>query len=253
MFCCTFRKSIHSPFWRSRYEIWNAVWRRDLYGCFRLAGMCYWVTQQRQTGQRILILTERTVNREMSVSPDISHTSDTFTEDMTVCVCLLAFYLMCFVEEQGEVGENHPEFLPAITVFKLSEQISWELVLSDTVKMMTKLLQHFHTQTQRWADGGLVPLCDAEVQHGNTGVAMPAHMCCRVAAVKSVSWIVAISRQRCSRSRKIILWLHFRRPWPFWEKHLLYLETHNCAKACYCIVSNCYRITGTFANIFWLL
>lgn len=90
---------------------------------FRLAGMCYWVTQQRQTGQRILILTERTVNREMSVSPDISHTSDTFTEDMTVCVCvcLLAFYLMCFVEEQGKVGENHPEFLPAVTVFKLSE------------------------------------------------------------------------------------------------------------------------------------
>lgn len=54
---------------------------------FRLAGMCYWVTQQRQTGQRILILTEKTVNREMSVSPDISHTPDTFTEDMTVCVC----------------------------------------------------------------------------------------------------------------------------------------------------------------------
>lgn len=29
-------------------------------------------------------------------------------------------YLMCFVEEQAEIGEDHPELLPAITVFELS-------------------------------------------------------------------------------------------------------------------------------------
>lgn len=113
----------------------------------------------------------------------------------------------------------------------------------QTVKMTTKLcysifiLKHRDEQIEDWYLYG-----DAEVQHGNTGVAMPAHVCCSAATV-SVSWIVAISRQRCSRSTKIILWLHFRRLWGFWEKHLLYLETHNCAKACYYIVSNCYRIT----------
>lgn len=32
--------------------------------------------------------------------------------------------LMGLVEEQAEVGENDPEFLPAIAVFELSEQVS---------------------------------------------------------------------------------------------------------------------------------
>lgn len=32
--------------------------------------------------------------------------------------------LMSFVEEQAEVGEHHPELLPTIAVFELSEQIS---------------------------------------------------------------------------------------------------------------------------------
>lgn len=104
---------------------------------FRLAGMCYWVTQQRQTGQRILILTERTVNREHSTH--IPHIHRGYHS-----VCLLAFYLVCFVEEQGEVGENHPEFLPAVAVFKLSEQISWELVLSGTVTELYYTFSHSH-------------------------------------------------------------------------------------------------------------
>lgn len=56
--------------------------------------------------------------------------------------------LMSFVEEQAEVCENHPEFLPAVAVFELSEQISRQLVLH-----------------------GL-----AVVGHGHAGVAVPAHM-----------------------------------------------------------------------------
>jgi hypothetical protein len=31
---------------------------------------------------------------------------------------------MCFIEEQAEVGKDHPELLPAITVLELSQQIS---------------------------------------------------------------------------------------------------------------------------------
>lgn len=38
---------------------------------------------------------------------------------MYMCV----FYLVCFVEEQSEIGENHPEFLPTVAVLKLSKQI----------------------------------------------------------------------------------------------------------------------------------
>lgn len=37
---------------------------------------------------------------------------------------------MSFIEEQAEVGEDHPELLPAIAVLELSQQISRELILS---------------------------------------------------------------------------------------------------------------------------
>lgn len=37
--------------------------------------------------------------------------------------------LVSLVEEQAEVGENNPEFLPAITVLELPEEVTWELVL----------------------------------------------------------------------------------------------------------------------------
>ena len=38
---------------------------------------------------------------------------------------------MGFVEEQAEIGEDHPEFLPAIAIFELSQQVSRKLVLKE--------------------------------------------------------------------------------------------------------------------------
>lgn len=36
---------------------------------------------------------------------------------------------MSLVEEQAEVGENNPEFLPAVTVLELPQEVTGELVL----------------------------------------------------------------------------------------------------------------------------
>lgn len=38
-------------------------------------------------------------------------------------------YLVGFVEKHAEIGEYHPELLPAIAVFELSQKVSRELVL----------------------------------------------------------------------------------------------------------------------------
>lgn len=38
-------------------------------------------------------------------------------------------YLVGLVEEQTEVGEDHPQFLPAVTVLKLPQQVARQLVL----------------------------------------------------------------------------------------------------------------------------
>lgn len=55
-------------------------------------------------------------------------------------------HLMGFVEEQAEVGKNNPEFLPAVAVFELSEQVARELVLSEakeqTLPTEGKLFKH---------------------------------------------------------------------------------------------------------------
>lgn len=83
---------------------------------FRLSSICDGVTQQRQTGQRKLVLTERNERESRYFTHSLRHRKRS--------VCLSTLYLVCFVEEQGEIGENHPEFLPAVAVFELSEQIS---------------------------------------------------------------------------------------------------------------------------------
>lgn len=44
---------------------------------------------------------------------------------------------MRFVEEQTEVGENDPEFLPAVAVLELPQQVSRELVLAQNKKKTT--------------------------------------------------------------------------------------------------------------------
>lgn len=36
---------------------------------------------------------------------------------------------MSFVEEQAEVGENHPELLPAVAVLELPQEVTGQLVL----------------------------------------------------------------------------------------------------------------------------
>lgn len=41
---------------------------------------------------------------------------------------------MCLVEEQAEVGEDNPQFLPAIAVLELPQQIPRELVLAQKEK-----------------------------------------------------------------------------------------------------------------------
>lgn len=43
-------------------------------------------------------------------------------------------HLVCFVEEQAEVGEDDPQFLPAIAVLELPQQVSRELVLAQNEK-----------------------------------------------------------------------------------------------------------------------
>lgn len=40
---------------------------------------------------------------------------------------------MSLVEEQAEIGEDHPELLPAITVLELPQQISRQLILQGRV------------------------------------------------------------------------------------------------------------------------
>lgn len=39
-------------------------------------------------------------------------------------------YLKRFVEEEAEIGENDPQFLPAIAVFEFAQQVTAQLVLS---------------------------------------------------------------------------------------------------------------------------
>lgn len=43
-------------------------------------------------------------------------------------------HLVCFVEEQAEVGEDDPQFLPAVAVLELPQQVSRELVLAQNKK-----------------------------------------------------------------------------------------------------------------------
>lgn len=43
-------------------------------------------------------------------------------------------YLVSFVEEQTEIGEDHPQLLPAATVLELPQQVSRELVLEGKEK-----------------------------------------------------------------------------------------------------------------------
>lgn len=41
---------------------------------------------------------------------------------------------MRFVEEQAEVGEDDPQFLPAVAVLEFPQQVSGELVLAQNEK-----------------------------------------------------------------------------------------------------------------------
>ncbi len=45
-------------------------------------------------------------------------------------------YLIGFVEKQAKVREDNPEFLPAIAILKLSEQIAAELVYCRLVEVV---------------------------------------------------------------------------------------------------------------------
>jgi len=40
-------------------------------------------------------------------------------------------YLVLFVEEQTEICEDHPQFLPPIAVLKLTKQIAAQLILKQ--------------------------------------------------------------------------------------------------------------------------
>lgn len=47
--------------------------------------------------------------------------------------------LMCLIEEQAEVGENDPEFLPTVTVLELPQEVTRELVLQRKEEKGTRL------------------------------------------------------------------------------------------------------------------
>lgn len=70
-------------------------------------------------------------------------------------------HLVRFVEEQAEVGEDDPQFLPAVAVLELPQQVSGELVLAQneektTVKPQVTLLQK---KTAAAADKKLEAAC----------------------------------------------------------------------------------------------
>lgn len=46
-------------------------------------------------------------------------------------------HLVGLVEEQAEVGEDHPELLPAVAVFELPQQVSRQLILQRRRKTVS--------------------------------------------------------------------------------------------------------------------
>lgn len=68
------------------------------------------VAQEREAGQRVLILQERQILLKKS------------QRDSLLRVC--TSYLVRLVEKEAEVGEDHPEFLPAVAVLKLPQQVA---------------------------------------------------------------------------------------------------------------------------------
>ncbi len=55
--------------------------------------------------------------------------------------------LVSLVEEQAEVGENNPEFLPAVTVLELPQEVTWELVLHRWKEQQTERLDSDNEMT----------------------------------------------------------------------------------------------------------
>ena len=45
--------------------------------------------------------------------------------------------MVCFIEEEAEVGEYDPQFLPPVAVLELPQQIATQLVLKHTVTPST--------------------------------------------------------------------------------------------------------------------
>lgn len=55
--------------------------------------------------------------------------SRTLSCNLWKCVIIISSNLVGLVEKEAEVGEDHPEFLPPVTVLELSQQVPGELVL----------------------------------------------------------------------------------------------------------------------------
>lgn len=68
------------------------------------------VSQQGEAGQRVLILQR---DGGVKLCPSLCRGTTDQTTD-----------LVRLVEEEAEVGKDHPEFLPAVAVFKLPQQVS---------------------------------------------------------------------------------------------------------------------------------
>lgn len=51
-------------------------------------------------------------------------------------------HLMGLVEEEAEVGEDHPELLPTVTVLKLPQQVTRQLVLETHRDESNSLKRH---------------------------------------------------------------------------------------------------------------
>lgn len=75
-------------------------------------------------------------------------------------------HLVCLVEEQAEVGEDDPQFLPAIAVLELPQQIPRELVLTQKEKRSAMKSQVSSEQPK--AAPALVPCCQRPPRCGDS-------------------------------------------------------------------------------------
>ena len=118
----TFRRCTRFPLGRSKHGTWTAAWRRTPCECCRTLLGC-WLCSRAGADWPA---GSRPVKQQQSLSAqfkcfDWVHRNNMCKDSRADLVSL--------VEEQAEVGENDPEFLPAVTILELPQEVPWQLVL----------------------------------------------------------------------------------------------------------------------------